>query len=247
MSKIYLQLDYSNSQMYQYSKTNKEGFEKYESSTGNVSYRKHYPKGVFGELLNVSVRDTDFGQKLQISLKNANDFLHLQFSLYDSKDNVDSQYAESIIRFLPNLKKGESYRFFPYKITAEDQKAQDAKEGKDVSGKYYDNTGMSIKTANLETEEALEKVEPAIPYTGKGAIPKLEWKMNAAGKNKPSATSLEAKNEFLLKALMEAVDGHLAYKESGATQQESDKNDLPKPSAKEAFDAPEEEDDSLPF
>lgn len=250
MAKIYLQLDYSNSEMYEYSKTEKEGYVPYTSSTGNTTYRKHYPKGVYGTLLNVGVRESNYGDNLQVSLKNGEDFVHLQFGLYDQKGNIENRYAESLIRYIPNMKKGEGYRIFPYKISAEDQKKQDVEQGNEVRGKYYDLTGVSVKYADVEAETVSDKVEPALLYAGSGGdvIPRVEWKENRAGKKMPDPVALAQKNDFLLDKLMEAVEGHLAYEQGGV--QSNAKPQAPKiATPQEAFEATEivEEDDDLPF
>lgn len=236
MSKIYLQVEGKTGRVYEYSKTAKEGFEEHTSSNSNVSYRKYYNKGVFGTLLNVGVRESKIGEQLIVSLKNGNDFVNLQFALYDQNGNIENRYAESLIRFLPVLKKGEGYRFYPYAIEPEgDEK--------------YPRYGVSVvSSANPENEEVGEKVEPYLTYSKEPSkdtdIPKAKWKM-VAGKNKMIA---DDKNEFLYNHLKSAVDGHLAYEGSSNTSQTTSKpsNDLPKPSAEEAF-PPNEEEDDLPF
>ena len=252
MGKVYLQLDYSNSEMYEYSKTEKEGFEAHTSSTGNTTYRKHYPKGVFGELLNIGIKETDFGDKLQVSLKHNDDFVHMQFSLYDQKGNVDNRYAEDLIRYVGNLKKGGAYRFYPYKLSADDQRKSDEERGAEVRSRYYDRYGVSVKTADLGNEVALEKVEPALMYGGDGdnAIPKVTWSMNRAKKNVQNPVELAKKNEFLLDKLMQAVEGHLAYEANASEQAPVQQNakpskKVPTATPQEAFDIQDEDD--LPF
>lgn len=62
---------------------------------------------------------------------------------------------------------------------------------------------------------------PSLTYEeGKAnSIPRLEWKENPAkkGSKKSTAASKEVKSDFLLKHLMDAVNGHLAYEKTGAT------------------------------
>lgn len=253
MGKIYLQLDYSNSEMYEYSKTEKEGFEPHTSSTGNVTYRKHYPKGVFGELLNVGIRESDYGDKLQVSLRHNGDYVHMQFGLYDQKGNIDNRYAESLIRFIPSLAKGVAYRFFPYAISAEDQKKQDEERGNEVRSKYYPMYGVSVKTADLDSEQAIAKVEPALNYSGEGdnVIPKVTWSMNRAKKNIQDPVELAAKNDYLLDKLMEAAEGHLAYEgtnsDTPVEQNAKPSMKIPTATPAEAFEEEEEDNDDLPF
>ena len=237
----YLQIEGKAGRVFEYSKAEKEGFEKYESSTGNVSYRKYYNKGVYGTLLNVSIRPSKIGEQLQVSVKNGDEYVNLQFPLYTEKGNIDSRFAESIIRFLPSLEKGKGYRFYPYAIEQE--------------GTSYMNYGVSvINSPNPEAEEKGDKVEPFLEYSktpkGDKQIPNLVWK-ESAGKNKPSAVSLEAKDEFLFDYLKEAVDGHLKYEGgSSNTSQESTPKDTPKSEESKPKDVtPSEPDDydDLPF
>jgi len=248
MSK-YLNLDWNKSQMYEWSQTQQEGSEPAQNGNG---FRKYYDKGVVGELQNVGVLEGKFGHQISISVKDGNgDFLNLLFSLYDQKGNVDNQYAESVIRFLPNLQKGQTYRFYPYRIDAETQKNQDQEAGKEVRNKYYDNTGISIKT------EDGEKVEAALQYTGKGknVIPKLVWKENAMGQNRPTAVSVEEKNEFLLTHLKNATEGHLKFEKSNTSepkQNNSTPKKVPTATPQEAFGDTDkgiggQDDSELPF
>lgn len=204
---IYLQLEGKTGKIYEYSKEEKEGFDKHESTKGNVSYRKYYKKGLYGTLQNVSIRDSKIGEQVQVTVKNGNEYLNLQFPLYTQSANVDNRYAESLIRFLPNLKKGVEYRFYPYAMEVEDSK--------------YMRYGISVAIATSVSEETVgDKVEPALSYAkepkGESEIPNLVWKQ-VAGKNRPTAVSQEAKDEFLYNHLKNAVEGHLAYSGSTST------------------------------
>lgn len=201
MASKYLQIEGRTGELYEFSREEKEGFEKHVSNTGKESYRKVYKKGMFGTLQNVSIRESDWGERLSVTVKNGEDYISMQMPLYNPNGNIDNRYAESLIRFLPVLKKGQGYRFYPYAI-------QDKETG------YY-TYGVSVRLSNdPEAEQVDAKVEPHLTYSKKPSkatdIPNLEWK-EIAGKNKPSAVSLEEKDTFLYKYLKEAVDGHLAY------------------------------------
>lgn len=241
MAAKYLQLEGATGRIFQYSKTPQEGFDEHTSTKGNVSYRKYYNTGLYGVLQNVSIRDGKLGEQVQVSVKNDGEFLNLQFNLYSVGGNIDNRYAESLIRFLPNLKKGEGYRFYPYAMEQEDSK--------------YMKYGMSvIKSPNVEAEEKGDKVEPFLSYNkegvGENVIPNLVWK-EIAGKNKPSAVSLEAKDEFLFGHLKSAVDGHLAYDKNASTTstptpKTDNSNSTPTNSEAPVVDDTDEYDD-LPF
>lgn len=241
MAATYLQLEGKTGRIYQYSKTEKEGFDKHESSGGNVTYRKYFNTGLYGTLQNVSIRESKIGEQLQISVKNGSEFINLQFPLYTQSGNIDNRYAESIIRFLPNLKKGQGYRFYPYAMEQEDSK--------------YMKYGISvIESPNPENEEKGDKVEPFLGYNKEGEgdkiIPNLVWK-EIAGKKKPSAVSLEEKDTYLYTYLKEAVDGHLAYdKNSSSSSNDAPKTDNSNSTSSEPVntdDGADDEYDDLPF
>jgi single-stranded DNA-binding protein len=93
----------------------------------------------------------------------------------------------------------------------------------------------------------------------KGDIPALEF-VEKLGKKKPSATSLEAKDTYLL-ALLEKEEARLTWKKDEPAQQETKapaaepKNEAPAKrvapvTPQEAFEAPvvsDDDDDDLPF
>lgn len=239
----YLQLEGKTGRIYEYSKTEKEGFEKYESSKGNVSFRRYLNTGLYGVLQNVSVRDSKIGKQIEVAVKNDGDFHKLQLPLYSQSGDIENRYAESLIRFLPNLKKGQGYRFYPYAIDQEDSD--------------YKMYGVSvIESPNPEAEEKGAKIEPHLTYSKEPSkdtdIPNLEWK-EIAGKKKPSAVSLEKKNEFLYEYLTKATDGHLAYDGQTQSSNQSQSQNDSKPESKVDTEVPvtggDEDDDydDLPF
>lgn len=244
MGKVYLQLESKSGRIYQYSKTEQEGFEKHDNGT----FRKYWMTGLYGTLQNVSIRDSKIGEQIQLTVKNNGDYLILQFPLYTQQGNIDNRYAESLIRFLRNLTKGTGYRFYPYAMEQEDSK--------------YLKYGMSVITSpNPEAEEKGDKVESYLTYAKvpnlETDIPNLVWK-EIAGKNKPSAVSLEAKDEFLYKELVLATDGHLTYTGSAGSNSVAPKTDNSnsaesKSEAKEVSSStatdtpPPDEYDDLPF
>jgi hypothetical protein len=88
-----------------------------------------------------------------------------------------------------------------------------------------------INSPNPDAEEKGDKVEPFLEYSkepkGEKQIPNLEWK-EIAGKNKPTAVSLEAKDEFLYNYLKSAVDGHLKYEGGASSNSTTTTNSAPK-------------------
>lgn len=233
---VYLQLEGATGRIFEYSKEEKEGFDKHESTKGNVSYRKYYTKGLFGELLNVGIREFSIGPQITLALKKGDDIQVLQMPLYSQDGNIDNRYAESLIRFLPNMKKGESYRLYPY--------AMDIKDSK------YKRYGVSVHLSpDPENETKGEKVVPYLNYSKNPKedtdIPNLEWAMKA-GKNRPTGASQDIKDEFLFQHLQNAVEGHLKYE--GNETEESPLPEQPKETPAEPVNDLETDDyDDLPF
>ena len=85
-----------------------------------------------------------------------------------------------------------------------------------------------------------------------GNIPAIVWKKDALGKNKPTAVSLEAKNDYLLNVLKEQTD-RLKWIQGETTTQSSapEQKQVHTATPKEAFEPAtnykEEKHDDLPF
>ncbi len=197
----YLQLDYSTGHLFEYSANPKEGFEKHTSKTGKESYRKVHQYGADGVLNSVSVRDSNFGKQVSISLNDGATYIN--FGLNDQKGNVD-QYAESIIKYLPKVNKGDEIHIQPYKFKPE--------------GEKYDKTGITVKV-NGEKIQGLTNA-----YTNKegkkvaGDVPAVIWKEDKLNKDKkkPDLSSVEKKNDFLIDVLMEQTE-RLKWVSNGQT------------------------------
>lgn len=232
MNKNYLQLDFSSGDFFKYSAEERDGYEKHVSSKGNVSYRKWYKYGVSGVLNSVSIYDGKFGQQISMTLQEGDEIYYVPVELADQRGNV-STYAESLIKLLPNIDKGEQVTVRGYNFTPE--------------GENYAKIGISIKVGEEKVKGALTNAYYKDGELVEGDIPAIEWKKNALGKNKPSATSLEAKDDYLLEVL-KAQTERLKWEGDGQAQAST-----PTPKAtsaatatpQEAFET--EEDDNLPF
>jgi hypothetical protein len=233
INKNFLQLEFGTGLFFIYSKEEKEGFEKHTSTKGNVSYRKYFKDGIKGVLESVSLYEGKFGNQISMNIKDGDEVYFTPVDIADQRGNVDS-YAESLIKLLPALQKGDNVLVRGYNFTPE--------------GDKYSKIGISI-TVNGE------KLKPALTnaYTDKdgkqveGQIPATVWKKDALGKNKPTAVSLEAKNDFLLEVVMTETE-RLKYVPS--TEQTS--APAPKPQQSEpsmSYDSgqAEEDEDDLPF
>lgn len=249
MATKYLQVYYTG-EVFEYSKTPQPEFEEFTNKAGTVSYRKYYTKGVTGVLESVSIQNSDFGTRVMVTLKNDEDLQILQFQLNDQRGNIDD-YTESLIKFLPNMVKGEEYVIYPYYFSAEDNQKSAEDRGDEPKAKYYSSCGVSVKHSLGGVKG--EKVEPALAYKGDGdnVIPQLVWKENkATKKKKPTAVSVEAKIDFLTEKLLEATDGHLKRETTSSTPPPATKKEEgTKPSTKvntpPVMDTTD--DDDLPF
>ena len=225
MTKNYLQLEFTSGLLFEYSKDDKQGYEKHTSTKGNVSYRKYFKDGVIGELDSASIYEGSFGNQISLNIKNGEDVYYVPVGIADQKGNVDT-YAESLIKLLPQLNKGDKVTVKGYNFTPEGDKY--AKIGVSIS---VDGTKIKSEMTNAYYNKEGVLVD--------GDIPALVWKKDALGKTKPSAVSQEAKNDYLLEVLKVQTD-RLKWEQSGAQ--------TPAPSAKqEPAKTQNEQQQALPF
>ena len=237
MTKNYLQLEFGSGLFFDYSKEEKQGYEKHVSTKGNTSYRKYYKDGVSGILESVSIYEGKFGNQISMNIKNGDDVYYVPVDIVDQKGNVDT-YAESLIKFLPQLEKGMNVSVRGYNFTPE--------------GDKYSKIGISVSVNGEKLKATMTNA-----YYNKegelvsGDIPALVWKKDALGKNKPSAVSQEAKNDYLLTVLKEQTD-RLKWVQGESAQQsqqtEAPKNTVPTATPEQAFEAPKPQaENRLPF
>ena len=224
MNKNYLQLEFSTGLFFKYSKNEEQGYEKHVSTKGNTSYRKYYKEGITGVLESVSIYEGSFGNQISLNIKNGNDVYYVPVDIADQKGNVDT-YAESLIKFLPQLEKGMNIAVRGYNFTPEGDKY--AKIGISVSV-----DGQKLK-ANM-SNAYFNKEGVLVP----GDIPAVAWKKDALGKNKPTAVSLEAKNDFLLEVLKRETERlkWVQGENSSAPPTETPKNAVPTTTPAQAFE-----------
>ena len=215
--KMYLQLDYKSGNLFEYSKEPQEGFEKHVSKTGKESYRKYHKYGFEGTLNSVSVRDSDFGKQLSLAFEEGT---YINFGLLDSKGNVD-QFAESVIKVLPQLNKNDKVKISPFNFIPE--------------GEKYAKTGVSV-SINGEKTKGLTNAYYKDGKLVKGDVPAIVWKDNPLGGKKPSAASMEERNDYLLGVLTKEAE-RLKWEGNGSTEG----------SHTTEYNGNQEDMDSLPF
>src|SRR5690606_38568246 len=140
-------------------------------------------------------------------------------------------YAESLIKHLPLLEVGQQISIRGYNFKPEDSK--------------YSRIGVSIRISG-------EKVKPTITNSYykdgnlvKGDIHALEFKIKA-GKNKPTAISIEKKDDYLID-IMEKNLSRLSRKD---VSEDKPKNSIPTATPEQAFEPAtnfSDVDDDLPF
>ena len=159
-----------------------------------------------------------------MNVKNGNDVYYVPVDIADQKGNVDT-YAESLIKFLPQLEKGMNIAVRGYNFTPEGDKY--AKIGISVSV-----DGQKLK-ANM-SNAYFNKEGVLVP----GDIPAVAWKKDALGKNKPTAVSLEAKNDFLLEVLKRETERlkWVQGENSSAPPTETPRNTVPTATPAQAFE-----------
>jgi hypothetical protein len=255
MSK-YINIDYSNGTFYHYSKEqDTPEYKEHVSSTGKKGYRRHYFGGVEGYLQNLTLQTNPQGRtQISLFLKDVdNEFLYVNVDAFTQKGQF-TEYAESLIRFVSALSKGKYYKVVAYKLDADYLRKRDEEEGKPVRPKYYAIQGISFKEVEAESSEVIEKVQPTLLYKGTGdsIIPSLDFQMDPmTKKKKPTAVSVEERENFLKAHLMKAVEGHLKREEAPKNEQ---KPESPPEQVKETVSAgdnlttnEEENYDDLPF
>lgn len=221
--KTYLQLDYKSGTLFEYSADPKEGFEKHVSKTGKESYRKYHKYGAEGTLNNVSVRDSNFGKQISIALE---DGIYVNFGLNDQKGNID-QFAEQIIKVLPMVNKGDQIKITPYNFLPE--------------GEKYNKSGISFVVNGEKTKGLTNSYYDKEGKLVAGDVPAVKWKKDALGTNKPSAASLEEKNDYLTGVLAKEAE-RLKWVGSGNSNES-----VPQPKESKSYDPPAYEPDDLPF
>jgi len=237
IEKNYLQLEFGSGQFFDYSKDEKEGYVKHTSSKGNISYRKYSKDGVSGVLESVSIYEGKFGNQISLNIKDGDNVYYVPVDVADKKGNVDT-YAESLIKVLPKLNKGDKITISGYNFTPE--------------GDKYSKIGISVKVNGEKVKGLTNAYTDKEGKSVEGDIPGLTWKKDALGKNKPTAVTLEAKNDYLLGALKAETDRlKWVQGEATTTTQAPTKAEVPKATPTEAFEpatnVKEDDYQDLPF
>lgn len=264
--KNYLELDFKTGRFYDYSKTEKEGYEKYESSTGRVSYRKYFFKGIYGKLKSIYVKeDSRFGLQLKIILENGDQWYMLKMGVFSGNGRLDT-YMESLAGVMGNLEIGEDYRFFGYSMDVDlDGGGTATRRGIVVHTATLDGNGEGEKGEKLQRTIKYLKREEEWDGESTNVVPKLVFKKGMTGGLTPSAGSIAEKKEFFEDLIQAELNRMDTSKDSDSEEQKpaeapkpkakpakAPKAKLPLVAAKDAFepaaaDLDDDDDDDLPF
>lgn len=191
---IYLSVEFSTGNLFQYSKEEKHGFEKHVNKNNKVTYRKYWKEGVYGVYRGTSVRKTDFGKDVSIHMIDANgDNVFINFPLLDQNKDI-AAYAESFITILPAMQLNYVYRVFPYAMKREKSE--------------YKNYGVSVRHADMHArtvreDHLLERLSYSYEKENGeevvGDIPKIKWVKNYDNSMKKDCTE---RNTYLFNVLM---------------------------------------------
>lgn len=179
----YLNVNVSDGKLYEYSKEKKEGFDAHFNSKGELKGYRKYQSNVIGEFVSVVERkNPNLNNQLEflLTLKDSSgEYNVVTISAENMRGNY-SNYAESLIRHLPFLKKGTIYKttFFNFIPKDSDKKI----------------SGISFKTSDDQSLENLKQIfNKKDGGQTDGDIPAIEWKV-IKGKNVPNS---EAQQSYL--------------------------------------------------
>lgn len=222
----YLNVNYSDGKMFEYSKDKKDGFDSNFNAKGELKGFRKYQDNIVGEFVSVTESKNPHlnnQSELTLTVKENEEFVNIKFST-EKQSGDYSDFAESLIRHLPNLVKGTTYTVMFYSFTPD--------------GKTRKSTGVSFKTTDGDKVDKL--TQSAVYKDGTkvdGDIPAVTWR---SVKGKPTPNT-EEQQTYLYDVLMKYV--------SESPQQQTT-TETPKPSAKEPVKnvpVTVDEYDDLPF
>jgi len=219
----YYQLEYGSGKIFQYSKEEKEGYEKFTSSKGNVSYRKYLEKGLIGIFKGLTIKEGKFGQEVQVKVVNkAGDLEILTLPLLTQSNSL-TQYVDSLASYVPGLKVDYIYRFYPYAIEQEDSERVNrgvsvkhiTEDFESVNGKFPVERYSYTKMKDGEVEE-------------EGDIPPVKWVPKAVGEG--NERDSKERDTFLYKAL-KTLETDYKHASGGSSMPVKEDAGAPKPVA----------------
>ena len=226
MASKYLQLAYSEGKFFEYSKTQKEGFNEHKNKEGiQKGFRKYYDS-VEGTLESIRVEANQYltgnPEELQISLKDKDgNYVVITMMLLDINKDY-STFAESFLVHLPNMNKGVVYTITPYNF----------KNDKDRT-----IAGLSFKDGETKVARLIQSAVYKDGTVKEGDIPAIKWTTNKrTGKQEPNS---EDKFFYLKEVLDKGLEKYAFVKKESTIPQTTDSTPTQTPV--------NQEDDDLPF
>lgn len=241
----YMQVNFSDAVLYEYSKEEKEGFVEHKNQKGELAgYRKYNKDGVTGELICVKERLNDnYNDKavkeLVITIKDGEDYVNINFNTYNARKSFSS-FAEDIIKALPSLKIGSTYLVRPYNFIP-----KDSKNNRPI-------VGVSFKEGGSKGEKVEKLRQSYMTKEGErteGVIPPVTWSV-VRGESTPNE---EEKTNYLYDVYTKALEtldtSDASHVAEPSAPKEDKKPDAIKEAGKKAVKAKVEDDDEqeLPF
>lgn len=238
MATIYLQVSRENGgRFYQYSKGEAPGFEQFKNSKDVISFRKYF-ETISGTLMNIesSPNKNLKNSPLELSfvLKSEDGNYYKVSSMQNTQNNTYSRYAESLIKQLPFLKKGDFVTARFYSFENENGKKLEGVSFKDVNGEPIKKL---IQSATYEDGTKKEGDIPAIKFVVKRG---------------ETTVDREDQQEYFYNVLTKALED-LKYEtvtSPNVVSQSKPSVEAPKRevvSSAPTVVVPEEDDDDLPF
>lgn len=223
MASNYLQVAYSEGKFFEYSKTQKEGFNEHKNKEGiQKGFRKYYDS-IEGTLESIRVENNQHLQgnpeEVRISFKDSNgDYIVITMMMLDVNKDY-STFVESFLRHLPNLKKGVVYKVTPYNFENEN--------GRKIAG-------LSFKDGEEKVPQLTQSAVYKDGTVKEGDIPAIKWTTN---KRTQKAEADSEDKFFYLKEVLEKGLKDFAYT----------RNQSPTVNTPAVQTVVDEDDDQLPF
>lgn len=199
MDKVYLQVEMSTGNLFEYSKTEKEGFEPHTSTNtsgeSKKSFRRYFKEGLFAKYKGFLRKKDEFNGKTIPKLVLVFEDLSTRYILEIGETTTSGRYSDfvvSFVSFLPALVVDEVYRVFPYSIT------EGKRTTKGISFKYGKMADPSNgilpaydKDTKLPGVLTFERFDSKTNETIPGDIPRLiftkigddKWNINSADRD----------------------------------------------------------------
>jgi hypothetical protein len=199
MASKYLQVAYSEGKFFEYSKTQKEGFNEHKNKEGiQKGFRKYYDS-IQGTLESISKEVNQYltgnPDELRVSFKEANgDYVVITMMLLDVRKDF-STFAESLLVHLPNLEKGIVYTVTPYNFKNESDRTI---------------AGLSFKNGETKVPRLIQSAVYKDGTKKEGDIPAITWALDRrTGKDAPDS---EAKFLYLKEVLDKGLEKYVFVK-----------------------------------